>query len=162
MLYQAFTFQGTATLFTDNQQQIMTVRSYGNCSNFCPSYTVLSTDRNKKSNTTKNNQSSLLHCLGKGTFRTHCIIFQAGFGRIFYGLVCLLFYDFVQSAFWDPSVMICHRVNRKCLEDSVALWTVTKENYTNLKRKRGEKKTSAVAKLTNKYNFAEYTACYIL
>ena len=57
--------------------------------------------------------------------------------------------------------MICHKVNRKCLEDSVALGTATEENYTNLKRK-GEKKTSAVAKLTYKYNFEEYTAYYIL
>jgi hypothetical protein len=38
----------------------------------------------------------------------------------------------------------------------------------NLKRKKKKKKkkkkgkTSAVAKLTNKYNFEEYTACYIV
>lgn len=136
MLYQAFTIQGTAILFTTNQKQIMTVRSYRNCSDFCLPYAVLSIDWNKKPNTTKNNQSSLLRCLGKGTFRIHCIIVQAGFGRIFCGLVCLLFYDFVWSAFWGPNVMICHKVNRKCLEDSVALWTATEENYTNLKRKR--------------------------
>jgi len=93
--FTKLTFQGSATVFTANQQQIMTVRSYGNCSNFCPPYSVLSTDRNKKRNTTENNWSSLLHCFGKGTFRIHCVIFQAGFGRIFDGLVCLLFYDFV-------------------------------------------------------------------
>jgi hypothetical protein len=81
--YQAFTLQGTATLFTINQQQIMTVRSYGNCSDFCPPHTVLSIDRNKKWNTTKNNQRSLLHCLSKGTFRTHCIIFEADFWENF-------------------------------------------------------------------------------
>lgn len=143
------TFQGTTTVFTANQQQIMTVKGYRNCSNFCPPYSVLSTDQNKKLNTTGNDQSSLLHCLGKGTFRTHCIIFQAGFGRIFDGLVCLLFCDFVWSAFWDSSVTICHKVNRKCLDDSVALWTATEENYTNVKKK----KPSAVAKLANKYNF---------
>jgi hypothetical protein len=36
--------------------------------------------------------------------------------------------------------MICHTVNRKCLEDSVALSTATEENYTNLKRKREREK----------------------
>lgn len=73
--------------------------------------------QNKKLNTTENNQSSIL---GKGAF-TPCIIFQASFGKMFDGLVCLLFNDFELSAFWDPSVLIYHKVNRKCLEDSVAL-----------------------------------------
>lgn len=149
MLYQAYTFQGTATLFTTNQKPVMTVRSYGNCSDLYPPYTVLPIDWNKKLNTAKNNQSSLLRSLGKGTFRTHFIMFQAGFGRICYGLVCLLFYDFVWSAFWDPSVMICRMVNRKCLEDSVALWTATEKNYTNLKRKRKKKKKEKLVQLPN-------------
>jgi hypothetical protein len=48
------TFQGSATVFTANQKQVMTVRSYGNCSNFCPQYSVLSTDGNKKPNITEN------------------------------------------------------------------------------------------------------------
>jgi hypothetical protein len=88
--FTKLTFQGSATVFTATQQQIMTVRSYRNCSNFCPPYSVVSTDRNKKLNTTENNQSSLLHCLGKETFRTHCIIFQVGFGRIVDGLLVVL------------------------------------------------------------------------
>jgi hypothetical protein len=78
LLYQACTLQGSAIVFTANQQQ-MTVRSYGNCSNFWP-YSVLPTYQNKKLNTTENNQSSVLHCLGKGAF-TPCIIFQASFEK---------------------------------------------------------------------------------